>query len=115
MAQALLPISRCCLCPTPAYLPGEAQPDEKGTDNTGANMAIPFCTPLYSHASATAEEGTSQPEATAGSTKTRTPAAGNKSPHGFFGHPLTRRGAIPRSKRRRYLTSVKVAAGGRFV
>ncbi len=78
-------------------------------------MAIPFCPPLYSHTSATAEEGPNQPEAAAGSTKPRTQAAGKKSPHGFFGHPLTRRGAIPRSKRRRYITSVKVAAGGRFV
>jgi hypothetical protein len=59
--------------------------------------------------------GASQPETNAGSTKKRTPAAGNKSPYSFFGHPLTRRGAIPHSKRRRYLTSVKVAAGGRFV
>jgi hypothetical protein len=115
MAQALLLISRCCMCPTPAYLPGEALPDEKGTDNTGATMAIPFCTPLYSHASATAEEGTSQPEAAAGGAKPREPAAGKKSPHGFFGHPLTRRGAIPRSKRRHYTTSVRVAAGGRFM
>lgn len=65
-------------------------------------MAIPFSTLQYHATQLSGEESGASPENARPDT-TSPPSTKARNPHGFFGRPHTRRGAIPRCKRRRYL------------
>lgn len=64
-------------------------------------MAIPLSTLQYHPAQLSSEEPGVSPE-NAEPEASSPPPAKARNPHGFFGRPHTRRGAIARSKRRRY-------------
>lgn len=76
-------------------------------------MAIPFSTLQYPHLLTAAEEPLAKQDTPVSGTPVQ-PEGSSRNPYGFFGRPHTHRGAVPRSKRRRYHVSVKITGGKRF-